>query len=444
MMIAARVRTDSMSGRSRRHRRHTRSSESGIRRLGATASVLSCLVVTAALVPFQPAAAAPATDCGPSGSHTICITVPATPLAGDATITVANTPNKGTVVITWVPDGGSTTALITRVGPSAATNNYSFVWPTRKYRDATGHLEARFSGSTNASVHVPVTLANGNLTDIQHAPGDWASFLPGAWTDASDPVIAAVGDGPDDRPTANAVAASISVADPPLFLFLGDIYEKGTFTENLNMYGVSSLDVPTGGTLWGTLADKTQSTLGNHEATAAWQDYWHQRPTFTSFTFGGVSFLDLNSQASFKSGSAQYTFVQNALASAPPCVVAFWHIPVLSGDTISTGRKPMWALLADNGGDLVLNGHNHSMIEYRPLAADLATAGHMVQLVSGAGGHGLGDGKTGTQVAWVLGKTAGVLYLTLNGAADSGIASSLGWSFKKIDGTVVRTGSVAC
>jgi hypothetical protein len=141
------------------------------------------------------------------------------------------------------------------VGPSPATNDYSFVWPTKKYRDATGHLEVRFSGSTNVPVQVPVTLANGNLTDFEHAPGDWASFLPGGWTGASDPVIAAVGDGPDDRPTANAVAASIGVADPPLFLFLGDIYEKGTFTENLNMYGVSSLDVPTGersGASWPT------------------------------------------------------------------------------------------------------------------------------------------------------------------------------------------------
>lgn len=443
-MIAARVRTDGMDRRSRRHGRHTRTSVSSIRRLGTTASVLSCLVVTAALVPFQPAAAAPTTNCGPSGSHTLCITVPDTPLTADATVTVTNAPNTGKVIVTWLPDGGSTTALITRVGPSPATNDYSFVWPTKKYRDATGHLEVRFSGSTNVPVQVPVTLANGNLTDFQHAPGDWASFLPGGWTGASDPVIAAVGDGPDDRPTANAVAASIGVADPPLFLFLGDIYEKGTFTENLNMYGVSSLDVPTGGTLWGKLADKTQPTLGNHESPVAWQDYWHRRPTFISFTFGGVLFLDLNSQASFKPGSAQYTFVQNALGSAPPCVVAFWHIPVLSGDTISTARQPMWALLADNGGDLVLNGHNHSMIEYRPLAADLTTPGHMVQLVSGAGGHGLGSGKSGIKVAWVLGKTAGVLYLTLNGGAGGGIASSLSWSFKKTDGTIVRNGSVAC
>jgi hypothetical protein len=400
------------------------------------------LMLAGLLVPALPAAAA--TTCGASGSHTICITVPDSPLVDSAAITITNTPNTGTVIVTWQPGGGSTQDLITRFGKSPGTDDYSFIWPTHKYLDATGVLRARFG--SNGPIAASVTLANGNTSDFQHSPNDWEAYLPGAWVDASDPVVAAVGDGPDDRSTGNAVAASIVAADPPLFLFLGGIYERGTFTENRNMYGVSSLDAPGGGTLWGKLADKTQPTLGNHESPhrVDWRDYWHQRPTYTSFTFGGVLFVDLDSNTSFKPGSAQYTFVQDELATAPDCVVALWHTPILSGDTINTGKRPMWPLLANNGGDLVLNGHLHSMIEYRPLAADLVSDGHMVQLVSGAGGHSLGGGKTGTKVAWSVGKTPGVLYLTLNGAANGGIASSITWRFKKTDGTVLRIGSVTC
>jgi hypothetical protein len=46
-------------------------------------------------------------------------------------------------------------------------------------------------------------------------------------------MVAAVGDGPDDGPDANALAQSIVLTDHDLFLFLGDIYENGTFVENL-------------------------------------------------------------------------------------------------------------------------------------------------------------------------------------------------------------------
>jgi hypothetical protein len=72
-----------------------------------------------------------------------------------------------------------------------------------------------------------------------------------------------VGDGPDDRPVANAVSDTVVAADPAVFLYLGDIYEQGTFAEERNHYGASSLD-GTSGTLWGRLADRTQPTLGNH------------------------------------------------------------------------------------------------------------------------------------------------------------------------------------
>ncbi len=405
-------------------------------------ALLSVAMVATSLT--SGAARADAPVCGVSNAHTICITVPSGPLSGFTTIQVSNSPNGGHMLITWNPDGQPSINLLTRFQRSGVTGDYSFVWPTQKYLDGSGTLTARIG--KGAWVSVPVALSNGNTTDFQHTPEDWASYLPGPWPDGVDPVVAAVGDGPDDTLTANAVAASIEASDPALFLFLGDVYEDGTFTENRNMYGKPSFGGQSG-SLWGALATKTQPTIGNHEHNqlADFTDYWHGRPTFTSFTFGGVLFLDLYSSASLAPGSAQYAFVQQQLQSAPDCVVSFFHIPALSGGSIANNKLAIWALLADNGGDLVLNGHNHFMMEYEPLARDLTTAGHMVELISGAGGHSPSPAKTDPagRIAWSLGKTSGVLYLTLVGAAGGGTASAISWQFES-NGVVVRTGSVTC
>ena len=412
--------------------------------------VVVASLVSSILVVTEAAEAASA--CGSSGGHTLCLTAPDASLVGSATITVTNTPNSGTVIATWVPSGKSAINLITRAQPSPQTGDYSFVWPTQKYLDGSGVLRIQF-GSTSAA-QVSVTLQNGNTGDFQHSPADWASYLPGAWTASNDPVVPAVGDGPSDEPEPNSVAAAIAATSPPLFLFLGDIYEKGTFTENLNAYGQNSMDGG-GGTLWGAMGTVTQPTIGNHEAPnkTAWTDYWHNRPLYTSFRFGNVLFFDLaSSAASMAAGTAQYNYVQSVLASTanppPPCIVAFWHIPALHKDAINAGILPIWTLLADNGGDLVLNGHVHNMTQYRPLDDQLqlptGPEATMVQLISGAGGHGLGGASSASRVEWTMGKKAGVLWLTLDGAANGGTPTSLAWAYKDKTGTVLHTGARDC
>jgi hypothetical protein len=403
-------------------------------------------VTVLATVLARPIDAFAATTCGVSSGHTLCVTVGASTLSGNQLVTITNVPNNGPVFTTWNPPGAGV-YLMEQDVPSPATGDYSFTWPTTKYLDATGSLAVTW-GDTTA---VPVTLAgirlsNGNTTSIQHTASDWQSYLPGTWTQPTDATILAVGDGPSDEPTSNVVANQVLAAAPPLFLFLGDIYEEGSYTENLNHYGVSSLDVPGGGTLWGATANVTQPTIGNHEFPhiADWTDYWHQRPQSTAFTFGGVLFIDLNSSASFAVGSPQYVFVQSVLASAPPCVVAYWHIPVFKNSTIDQTRLPMWSLLADNGGDLVLTGHLHTMSQYIPLDDQGQPGGHMVQLIAGSGGHSLGGTQVGTRVAWSRGKTAGVVSLALNGSANGGSASSLAWTFKNTAGNALQDGSMGC
>ncbi len=413
--------------------------------------IVATVAVTMALVvPASPAQAACAGTQGISNGHTICIVLPSQTLIGEQTITVTNSPNSDLVFFDWHPASGSI-RLMEDFAPSPETADYSFVWPTEKYADATGTLEVR-SGSAGATpVNVPnITLSNGGF---HPSPTNCSNGCPpqAVWPGTADPVIAAVGDGPSDETSSNAVADSLVAANPPLplFLFLGDIYETGTFTENRNHYGVSSLDSASP-TLWGRLASVTQPTVGNHEAKnlTAWMDYFHGHPGSSSFTFGGVLFINVNSSKSFAVGSSQYNFVKNLVAppaTPPACIVAFWHIPALLKTTVDTNRLPMWQLLSDNGGDLVLNGHVHAMIQYEGLDRMMTAPGHMVQLVAGSGGHKLGGAPTDPRIQFSKGKIGGALYLTLVGAANGGVATSIAWAFKQAsNGTVLSTGSVTC
>lgn len=98
-------------------------------------------------------------------------------------------------------------------------------------------------------VAIDVTLSNGNTTDIAHSPDDWR--LPiSAWTPSNDPVIPAAGDGADGQPAGNQVASAILAQDPPLFVYLGDVYTQGSYAEMLNHYGGNSLDGAPG-SRWG-------------------------------------------------------------------------------------------------------------------------------------------------------------------------------------------------
>ena len=427
----------------------------GSRKRLASFGVFSLLVAMTVLVPANADAAS---NCGTSSGHTICVTVASTTLTGEQTITVTNAPNSGLVFATWVPSGGTAVRLLQMYAPSPppATSDYSFVWPTQKYVNGSGTLSLQAGSISSAAVMIAVTLSNpGNATDFQHNPSDWTSYLPAPWNGANDPHILAVGDGPSNEATSNAMANRIAAVDPPLFLFLGDIYETGTFTENLNHYGVSNIDHPGQGTFWGATADTTQPTLGNHEKVniPAWMDYWHGHPVYSSFTWGGVLFLNLNSSQNMTVNHAEYNFAQSVLTSPgnPACIVAIYHEPaVTSNTTIASNESDMWKLLANNGVDLVLNGHQHNMQQYKPLDQNF-TAGtpdaHMVQLTSGAGGHGLSSAAgvpPGARIAWAQGKTAGLLDLTLNGAANGNAANGISWQWQDVKGNDLHDGSVNC
>ena len=155
--------------------------------------------------------------------------MPSTTISGPALISVTNTPNSGNLVVTWTPAGKASATLMQQGGPSALTAgvDYSFLWPTQKYLDATGTLNvAYFGGTSNTPVSVAVSLVNGNQTQIQKSPNDWTDFLPPTtWSGTSDPVVAAVGDGAYGTMVPQSVVTSIVNADPAVFVYLGDVYE---------------------------------------------------------------------------------------------------------------------------------------------------------------------------------------------------------------------------
>jgi hypothetical protein len=174
-------------------------------------------VVFTTVVPTIVADAARMTG-GISDGHTLCVSAPARALSGRVKITVSNSPNDGRVIVTWVPRRGTTTLLITAFAPSPETGDYSFWWPTRKYLDASGKLHVQLGSTSSERVGLSVTLSNGNATHFRHNHSDWRTFLPRAWAADTDPVVAAVGDGPSGEIASNAVAQSIATADPALFL----------------------------------------------------------------------------------------------------------------------------------------------------------------------------------------------------------------------------------
>jgi hypothetical protein len=395
-----------------------------------------------------PAGGVEASTCGSSDSHTLCITAAAT-LTGDALVTVSNNPNRGSVTFTWVPDGRSSIYLMTAFAPSPQRNDYSFTWPTAKYPNGTGWLQAR-AGSSSTPVSIRVTLSYGQLS---RTASDWTSWTPGRWWGGSNPLVAGVGDGASGEAVPGAVAESIRRVNPALFLYLGDIYEWGTSTENLNHYGYPNLG-GSAGTLWGRMWTITQPTLGNHEAPnrSSWADYWHQRPLWTSFRFGRALFFDLDSSAPMGSGSPQYNYVRNVLTSSkpPPCVIGYWHIPPINtSGTINSGQVALWKLLSRHGGDLVITAHRHTMIQYRHLNESLHLASSrqqdMLLLVSGAGGHHVAaSARTSPKIRWSLGGTPGALYFILNGARNGGRPTSVSWSFRDTAGAILRARTMHC
>ena len=214
-------------------------------------------------------------------------------------------------------------------------------------------------------------------------------------------VVGAAGDGAGGEQSAADVVSLVSNWNPSLFLYLGDVYEKGSIAEFANWYGPSGSP----GVYYGKLKAITDPTIGNHEYTGGqapgYFDYWDNVPHYYSFNAGAWHFISLDANSAFSADRARHAAVQVAAERPPqqpqPCTLAYFHHPLfnIGQEGPTTALADIWSLLASHGVDLVVNGHDHTYQRWQPLdgSGNPSPTG-MTEIVAGMGGHAHGRWPT--------------------------------------------------
>ncbi len=417
-------------------------------RLGLSLMLAWALIIAfGGAVPAQAAGPTCVTK-SPTGSYSVkvCLTV------GSGTTLTGNVAVSATVSI--LPAGSSPglrklefyldgSYLITDF-----ESPYAFTLPTASFLDGSHTVRADVllrDNNTVSSAGVSATFANGTTSPPPPATGFTpTSGRPAAPGEAF--VVAATGDGASGQKASDDVVNLIDSWNPNLFLYTGDVYEKGTETEFLNWYGPQ-------GTRYGKFKSITNPIVGNHEyengGAPGYFNYWSGVPDYYSYDAGGWHFIGLNSNSQingFDPGSGQYNWLKDDLKNhQKACTMAYFHHPVLSvgpqGNT--TAMNNIWKLLADNGVDVVLTGHEHQYQRWVPLDRDFnrATSGGMVEFVAGGGGHGIQSAvRMDSRVAAIADTTTdgfGALRMELSGG-------SMLYSYVNPGGVVRDSGSIAC
>jgi hypothetical protein len=320
---------------------------------------------------------------------------------------------------------------------------YTFVLPTQVMADGPLRLSAVASmrdGFSTAATSVDLVLANGNPV----APPNTATFSPSVGNPAGpgEPfVVAVAGDSAAGRIEGDQVVDLIRGWDPNLMLYLGDVYEDGTYTEFYNWYGH--------GDRWSTFRPITNPTRGNHETSggvaSGYDYYWDNPPEAFSFDAGGWHFISLDVHDTESFDAQQRSWLLSDLAADPSvCTVAYFHLPVLSLGPLGDNPEldSLWALLADQGVDLVLVGHDHNYQRFTPLDRQLQPSPTGVtEILVGSSGHGIravtsSDGRA-VAVADTVPTAFGALRLSLN-------QTGADLRYVNTAGTVLDSGAVAC
>ncbi|MGZ8629952.1 MAG: metallophosphoesterase family protein [Actinomycetota bacterium] len=224
----------------------------------------------------------------------------------------------------------------------------------------------------------PGARRNDTMTSVSPPP-------PGALT------IVAAGDiCPHEPDPCLRTADLVSRLQPDAVLALGDNqYDDGTIEQYRSSYDRA----------WGRFAAITYPVAGNHEwhtpGAEGFLTYFDRSSYWYTFTIRGWRFYALDGTCDENGGCApgdeQYRWLQSQLADRDDrCILAYWHQPRFSSG-IEHGSDeevaPLWQLLDDAGGDLVLSGHEHNYERFAGQDVDgQADAAGMVQIVAGTGG----------------------------------------------------------
>ncbi len=405
---------------------------------------LCALVLVASAVIARPDAANAVGECATTttGSYSVqlCLTAPlgGAALNGAAPVTLQATPTGTFPGIQRAQFTLNGAYLLTDV-----TAPYTFLLPTTKFVDGSYTLGATLllrDTTVTAMASVAVTFVNGITTP----PVNTNTFTPHTPAGPGVRVVAA-GDAAGGRTEAAAVLDQVSAMNPSMYLYLGDVYEKGTATEFYNWYGNN-------GSLFHRFYNITNPIVGNHEyengVAPGYFDYWDNVPSYYSYDAGGWHFIALNTEHDelLAPGGVQYNFLQQDLNAnaAKPCTMVYFHHPRFSvgaqGDTPSLSAA--WQLMASAGVDIALTGHDHNYQRWVPLDGNgTPSAGGITQFVAGAGGFGVQRfARTDSRLAVGLDLAPGD-----NGALSLDLGSSgAAYAYVDIDGDVRDSGTVAC
>ena len=210
---------------------------------------------------------------------------------------------------------------------------FTFSLPTTDYVDGPTLIEAEAimrDGLVTQRAAVPVVFANG----ITEPPVNTNTFTPATGTTpppGQSFILAAAGDGAGGLPAADQVTDLIASWNPNMFLYLGDVYEKGTPAEFYNWYGTDE-------TFYGRFRAITNPAIGNHEyennVAPGYFDYWDNVPNYYSFNVAGWHIISLDSTNQFNQtapGTPQYQWLEQDLnANTAVCTIVFYHHPLFN------------------------------------------------------------------------------------------------------------------
>ena len=433
------------------------------------------IIVLTLLFLIQPMASASAKPGPQKPTPTPTLVKSPTPTPTPAPACATSTPTSGTYTVTLCftsPATGSTITGAVAVNVSISTTGtspgvqrlifyingaylltdfqspYSFSLPSAKWQDGLYSVQVqalmRDGYTTTQEPSLSLNFNNGN----KRPPVNHNTFTPATGTtppNGSPFIVAAAGDGASGEISSTGVANLIATINPNLFLYLGDVYENGSTSEFYNWYGNN-------GSNFSAFLGITDPTIGNHEYTgssaAGYFDYWNNIPNYYSFNAGGWHFVSLNSNTSriaVDPSSAEYTWLASDLAAnAQACTIVYYHQPLfnIGPEGPTTAMSAIWALMAQDGVTLVLNGHDHDYQRWVPLDGNgNPSPTGITEFVAGGAGHGLQTiATTDSRVAFsddLNPEAFGALKLALStsGAAFSYINSS---------GTILDSGVVPC
>jgi Calcineurin-like phosphoesterase len=279
-----------------------------------------------------------------------------------------------------------------------------------------------------AVVAVPTFLAAAVGPGSQPLP----PTAPGRFTAppaAASATVWAVGDGAKYSQGALSVARLIEGGNPTRFLYLGDVYERGSAGDFAANYE----------TVFGPLRDITLPTPGNHEwarHTTGYDPYWARvaggrPPPYYSVSLAGWQLISLNSETDHTPGSPQIRWLRARVAGPGSCRIAFWHRPRYSAGTHGDAPdiQPFWQALIGRAV-LVLSGHDHDMQRFHPQRG-------ITQIVSGAGGRSHYAVDADRRLAFFNDDQYGALRLRLS----PGVAR---YAFVSAAGRVLDSGVTRC